>query len=357
MNVNRTAMRFPFLFFLVPLVVWSIVPIHAQGLFDSEAVLEIRLKGDVNTLFKDLNGKPEYLPFELLLENQASGNEALPIKVRTRGHFRREMGICSYPPLLLNFPEKGENPGIFHGYDKLKLVMPCKGERYLLREYYVYKAFQILNRDGLRVRLVKLTLEDTGGKKEKIETLMGFLLEEEGAVVNRTGLELVERDLIRPHQTDLEAYLRMSIFQLMIGNTDWSIEYRQNIYLLRKSENDRPIPIPYDFDHAGMVNAPYAKPAPELEMAAVTERRYRGFCVENMADFAPTLDTFRGHRDAFYALYNGSSILDEKDIKFSIQYLDEFFKLIDQPKKLETLLKYPCQPGSTGNVIIKGLKQ
>lgn len=350
-------MRFQFLLFSVLLAVGSLGSVHAQGLFEVNAPLEIRLKGDVNTLFKDLSGKPEYLPFELFLGNQTSGNESLPIKVRTRGHFRREMGICNYPPLLLNFPEKGENPGIFQGYDKMKLVMPCKGERYVLREYYVYKAFQILHGDGLRVRLVKLTLEDTGGKKEKSETLTGFLLEEEEAVVKRTGLEVVERDLIRPHQTDLEAFLWMSIFQLMIGNTDWSIEYRQNIYLLRKSVNDRPVPIPYDFDHAGMVNAPYARPAPELEIAAVTERRYRGFCVENMADFASTFDTFRGHKDAFYALYKGSSILDKKDIKFSIQYLDEFFKLLDQPKKLETLLKYPCQPGSTGNVIIKGLKQ
>jgi hypothetical protein len=350
-------MRSLFIFLIVFSVGFDFITLGAQGVFDSEDPLQLRLKGDVGTLFKDLSGKPKYLPFELLQENHNSGTNSLQIKVRTRGHFRREMGICSYPPLLLNFPEKGENPGIFQGTDKLKLVMPCEGERYLLREYYVYKAYQILNPDGLRVRLVKLTLEDTGGKKKKTETLMGFLLEEEEALVQRTGLELVERDLIRPYQTDLAAFLQMSIFQLMIGNTDWSIEYRQNIYLLRESENMRPEPIPYDFDHAGMVNAPYAKPAPELEMSAVTERRYRGLCVENMADFAATLDTFRGHKDTFFALYNESSILDEKDIKFSIQYLDEFFKLIDQPKKLETLLKYPCEPGGTSNVIIKGLKK
>lgn len=332
-------------------------PLQGKDLFDSEEPLEISLKGNISALFKDLKGKPEYHPFLLCSQPTTGQPEEIEVKVRTRGHFRREMGICSYPPLLLNFPNKGKNPGVFQGYDKLKLVMPCKGERFVLREYYVYKAFQILNPAGLKVRLVRLSLLDTAGKKQKTETLWGFLLEEEDALTARTGDLLVERDLIRPHQTSLDPFLLMAMFQLMIGNTDWSIEYRQNIYLLRKTESDKPVPMPYDFDHAGLVNAPYAKPAPELEMGTVTERRYRGFCIEDMEEYTSTLGKFRAQKNSLYSLYRDSRVLEEKDIKYSIQYLDEFFSLIDQPKKLHTMLSYPCVPGSTGKVIIKGLKQ
>jgi hypothetical protein len=47
---------------------------------------------------------------------------------------------------------------------------------------------------------------------------------------------------------------------------------------------------PYDFDHAGIVDAPYAGPAPELEMPDVRTRMYRGFCEDNMKNFAKTFE-------------------------------------------------------------------
>ena len=43
-------------------------------------------------------------------------------------------------------------------------------------------------------------------------------------------------------------------FEYMIGNTDWSVEYLQNIKLATVDSNSAPITIPYDFDHAGIVN-------------------------------------------------------------------------------------------------------
>ena len=64
----------------------------------------------------------------------------------------------------------------------------------------------------------------------------------------------------------------------MIGNTDWGCTYLQNIVLITKDSAKAPFAIPYDFDHAGIVDAPYARPAEELEISSIRERLYRGYC-------------------------------------------------------------------------------
>lgn len=54
-------------------------------------------------------------------------------------------------------------------------------------------------------------------------------------------------------RTQNEAYLTMAVFQYFIGNTDWSVEYQQNIKLLAIDSTSIPTTVPYDFDHAGTV--------------------------------------------------------------------------------------------------------
>ncbi|MFC2096584.1 hypothetical protein ACFLQ3_02680 [Bacteroidota bacterium] len=41
------------------------------------------------------------------------------------------------------------------------------------------------------------------------------------------------------------------------------------------------IPVPYDFDFAGLVNADYANPAEVLDIENVTERYFLGLCRPN----------------------------------------------------------------------------
>ena len=50
------------------------------------------------------------------------------------------------------------------------------------------------------------------------------------------------------------------------------------------SATDEPpyTPLPYDFDFSGLVNAPYAKPRPELGIRTVKSRVYRGYCLEGL---------------------------------------------------------------------------
>jgi hypothetical protein len=330
---------------------------QSKGLFDAEEILEISLKGDFDKLFKDTKGEPQYFDFSLSYVDNSQQQSEIPLRIRTRGHFRREMNICTFPPLLLNFAKENVVNTVFQDQDKLKLVMPCKGEKYILREYYAYKVYNLMTDQSFKVRLVRLNLQDLSPKPKNYEPILCFLIEEEDQMAKRNKMVSVDQELIRPESIPKNDFLRMAVFQYLIGNTDWSVQYRQNIKLIHENKTSLPIAVPYDFDHAGIVEAPYAKPAPELKMLSVTERRFRGYCIDDMKVFEPTVQLFNSKREAIYTLYSTSTVLDEKTIKSTTKYLDTFFTTLNSPKKLKSEFQYPCLQEGTGNVVIKGLKK
>ena len=142
----------------------------------------------------------------------------------------------------------------------------------------------------------------------------------------------------------------------MIGSTDWSVQFRHNIKLIAVDSTSLPTPVPYDFDQAGIVRAPYARPAPELQMSSTLERRYRGYCVPEMDYFNEAFETFNDLKDDFYGLYAGNPFLSERYIKKTIRFLDKFYKTINDPKKVRTAFSYSCDKTATGNVVIRGMK-
>ena len=79
------------------------------GLFDSDDVLNLQFSGEVRDLMKDRSDDMQYHPITLSYLTTDSVKVSIPIKVKTRGHFRRTQGNCRYPPLLLNF-SKEETP-------------------------------------------------------------------------------------------------------------------------------------------------------------------------------------------------------------------------------------------------------
>lgn len=355
MNVGNRSIKW-----LFSLITFMFLSHHClgqnKGLFESDEILEISLKGDFNKLFKNTTGEPLYFDFSISYTDSSNTQISKPLRVRTRGHFRREMKICNYPPLLLNFSKKDLESTVFQGQDKLKLVMPCQGEKYVMREFYVYKLYNLFTPKSFKVRLVRLNIEDESGKSKDYDPLMVFLIEEEEQMAERNQMTSLDQELIRPEKIEPQDFHRMAVFQYLIGNTDWSIQYRQNIKLLRGPDMANPIAVPYDFDHSGIVRAPYALPAPELLLSSITERRYRGYCIEDMQFFEKTFSEFLAQKEAIYSLYSQSTLLDEKYIKSTIKFLDDFYATINNQKKSKYELQYPCLADGTGNIIIKGLK-
>ena len=265
-----------------------------EGLFDSDEIFTITLTGNLRKLLNDRNGEAKSFPVILGYIGKDSSDISIPITVKTRGHFRRQSGNCRFPPLLLQFSDTGKSlSSVFPGKGSLKLVMPCSGEEFIVREWLVYKLYNLVTPESFRARLVKIELLDTKNKKMPAP-FFGVILENDDQMAARNHCAILKKN-IRPQETMPGAFLRMAVFEYLIGNTDWSVEYRQNIKLIAASSSSAPIAVPYDFDHAGIVDAPYAAPAEELKLSSVRERRYRGYCVQNIKSFDSTI--------AFYKQY------------------------------------------------------
>jgi len=329
---------------------------HAQTakLFESEEIIELTLRADLKTVFKDIGDDPQYHQATLHY-NEGQTTFDIPIKIKTRGNSRKSLLNCKYPPLFLNF-NKSANPksSILVDQDKTKLVVPCQGDQYVLHEYLVYKLYNLITPMSFKARLVKVIYQDTV-KDKSSDPYFGILLEEDKQMAKRNKLNLIEIEKLSPQRTNKEAFLEMAVFQYMIANTDWSVQYQQNIKLITVDSTSIPNTVPYDFDNAGIVRAPYAKPAEELEMSSTKQRRYRGYCMQNMDQFIEVFEIFRQHKDDFYTVYRDNLLITDSYKKQTLKFLDKFFETINDPKRAKTAFLYPCDKSGTGNVIIKGL--
>ncbi len=326
-----------------------------NGLFDQQTILDITLSGNLRDLLNDRSDNPKFYPVTLSYKNDDSSLTSLSIESKTRGHFRKQKGVCDYPPLLLHFKQDEKQlSSLFKEQKNLKLVMPCDGDEYVVREFLAYKIYNLVTPKSFRARLVRVTMDDP--KRKKTNPFYGILLEEENQMAKRNQMVAVERKII-PEQADRQGFFNMAAFEYLIGNTDWSVQYLQNIKLLAADTMSVPQTVPYDFDHAGIVNVPYAKPAEELELNSVRTRRYRGYCVTDMKLFDSTIALFNRLKDPIYKLYADHPLLDQKYIKSTLQYLDDFYSTLNNPKSFQKEFGYPCDKNGTGNVIIRGLKK
>ena len=326
-----------------------------KGLFESSEVLDITMTGDFRKILNNREGEAKYYPVTLTYADENNNPSSILIKVKTRGHFRRERSNCSFPPLLLSFPVASADSSFFPKASSLKLVMPCRGQEFIVHEWLVYQLYNLITPQSFRARLVRVNLSDLKNKK-MTSPVYAILLEDEKQMAKRNNMLLVKRK-IKPQQTVAEPFLRTAVFEYLIGNTDWSVEFLQNIKLIAADSLAKPVAVPYDFDLSGIVNSPYAKPAPELELNSVRQRRYRGYCIKDLSLFDSTIVFYNRLKPAIYNLYSNCTLIDEKYKKATLEFLDQFYAIINDQKKMQKEFAYPCNPRGTGNVIIKGLRE
>lgn len=318
---------------------------EAAGLFDSEDPLDLTLEADLKPIFKDTDEERTDQPGRLWYLDQQGDSVLLDVGLKTRGYYRRLYLDCNVPPLRLNLKKKQVKDTVFDGQDKLKLVTHCKDgstayQQYTLKEYLIYKIYNLLTENSFRVRLVRMTYVDTADRRDPV-TKYGFLIEDEDLLAERLGGRILQGGIVHQERTDREQATRLAIFQYMVGNTDWSVPGHHNIKLVFTGPKIPPLSIPYDFDFAGLINASYAKPDPRLRIGSVRERLYRGYCrteEEFQAAFAP----FNAQKDAIYALFRGFEYLEEKAKDRALDYLDGFYETINRPKSVRREFLNTC---------------
>jgi hypothetical protein len=332
-----------------------LVKTYPQPLFQSSEILELTLEVSLRNLLRDRGDERDYHQAVLTYLDPEGKPVPVELKVRVRGNNRRDPQVCSFPPLRLNFPTKKMEGTIFSGQDKLKLVTHCRNDEYVLREYKVYKIYNLISEQSFKVRLCRITYKDADTQK-MIESKYAFLIEDEDEMAARnSGLNMPPEIRVNMDYVDQKAMLTLAMFQYMIGNTDWSIPYRHNIKVLSVPNHPAPFPVPFDFDYAGIVSTPYAKPPPELGITSVRQRLFRGYCFTD-SEFKEAIARFNEVREDVYQLYLQNKILSPAYIRTTTAYLDAFYKTINNPKSFKAEIIRMCQSNEKFNVVVKGLK-
>lgn len=314
-------------------------------LFQSDEPLYLTLSMDMKTVLRDIEEKEEH-PAEIKYSGPEGDEIIIPIKVRLRGNFRKDPVNCDFPPLRLNFSNTTVINTVFGGQDKIKLVTHCRTrkdlyEQNVLKEYLAYKLYNLFTEESFQVRLVHLTYADTKGKLDTLEK-MAFLIEPNRHMARRNDCEIFEVKRIPQNRTNRPKTTMMSVFQYMIGNTDWSVWALHNVELLKTDSMALPIVVPFDFDWCGMVNAPYAAPAEQLPIESVRTRYYRGYCRPD-AELQLALDEFRQRKEKIYETCRSVPFLTEKELEKTIKYMDQFFKTIENPKAVDVEFHRTCR--------------
>ena len=267
--------------------------------FGSEEVLHISLNFNVREFIKTKNN-PKNLDAVMTVRLNDHDSLTQPVKLKARGEMRRK--YCSFPPIMIKFKESDGGQGI-QGKGSLKLVTHCnKSEMfksYVFKEYLTYKLFNLVTPYSFNTRLVHISYRDIQNPKRSL-TAYGFIIENEDKMAERNNAFILENDHVSQKHMNEQDMARVSLFNYMIGNTDWSVLQQHNIKVLmpRDSITYKGIPVAYDFDYSGFVSTTYAAPNKVLPIKTVSERYYLGSCITD-EQLEPVLQEFEKLKDEF----------------------------------------------------------
>lgn len=312
---------------------------ESSDVFSSDDFLPIKLSYSIKDLKKETNDST-YMKSVMIFQNSEGIDEEINVKLRTRGNYR--LKNCYFPPLKLRISKKVAKGTIFEGYKRFKIVMPCINEKdkndNVIKEYMAYRLYELVSPYYFKTRLITINLEEEQRKKTKQHIMKGFLIEDDSHVAKRLDGNVYDRR-VHPLQQEALASVRNCFFQFMIGNTDFSQAYQHNIKLVFVEKNI--VPIPYDFDMAGLVNCSYAVvseiPNEKVSLGSVTDRLYRGFKRDPMI-IEQVRQEFLSNQDKMLALVNGLEYAfdDQREFNIAKEYIESFFELISDDKKFRS---------------------
>lgn len=269
------------------------------------------------------NIKVEDEHFELILEG----------KVKARGNVRKQ--ICFYPPISLKIEKSGLESHQLAPTNKYKLVLLCdsgdRSQAYLYRELLAYKIYNEICPYSFQAKPLTVHFVNPQDSSE-VKSMKGFIIENEEEMAARQQAQFVNRTQSNLYQIDPDLGLIFSLFEFMIGNTDWSLINMHNTKVVKVANITKLVAVPYDFDYSGLVDAHYAVPDEKLKLADVVERYYLGLkCKET--DFNKASLPFIEAKQRIFQLVHNFDYLTERDRQRIQQYLEEFYEILENPKK------------------------
>jgi len=335
----------------------ALAPAAAQErLFRDDTEVQILIEAPMNTLVRNARRSTDAVPAAATVSTANVAPQRFDIQLSPRGFSRRTGGICSFPPLRLDFDESVRGT-LMRGQNRLKLVTRCRSggnfEQLTYLEYTAYRLYNEITPLSYRVQPARVTYRDTEGRRSE-ETQFNFLIEDVDDLARRNE-RLVALDVlsntVRASELDPQVAARYGLFQFMIGNLDWDMvsghageECCHNSKLIAATQETRVnvIPVPYDFDYSGFVNAPYAIPPESINVPNVRTRYYRGYCRHN--DQLPeAVAHFQSRREAILGVINNATYLSERNRRSAREYIDEFYAILSDPARFNRLIVERCR--------------
>ena len=267
------------------------------------------------------------------------------VKVSPRGKSRQQR--CKFFPLWINFKKSEVKDTIFAEQNKLKLVTHCSNnlssKGYVPAEMLVYRLFNLFTETSFRVRAVNMTYVD--GKRSSRHP--AFFIEHKKALAKRLGGQIADQSNPKISELDPSMSARVTLFQYMIGNTDFSLvqgpsreECCHNAVPLEVDNQIRSVP--YDFDVTGFVNVPYAGPVPSLGIKKLTQRLYRGYCKHN-AELETEIEFFKSQKETVFAMVNSFGDLEGLRTKRHIRFLEGFYNVVESERSANSRIYKKCR--------------
>lgn len=318
-------------------------------LFTAAEPLLIRIEAPFSEVIRTRRD-PQYERARLFYTNAEGTESAVDLRVRVRGKSRA--ALCSFPPLLLNFPNEGLAGTVFEGQNRLKLVTHCQAssdyEDYVELEYLAYRALALVTDTALAARLVEVRYVDSERGRE-LAVKPGILLEDEERYAERMSLTVVSAPTLERARYDQPGLALLETFQYFIGNTDWSVlagpdgeQCCHNVVPYARTDGSL-VGVPYDFDGAGLVNAPHALPDERLGLRTVRQRLYRGPC-RSTEELQAAFARFAAVRPQLTALFTDNPRLEARRKNAARSYVDEFFGVLDDPARVTSAFRRNCAP-------------
>lgn len=308
---------------------------NKQSLFNTwqeEDILHLELKAPLSTLFAEKK-QSKYQAAALTINHKSKTAYQTPVAVKVRGKFRRQ--VCGFPPLKIKLQDKKVNGITVGNYRTFKLVTHCSNDilsnKYLLKEYLIYQMYQALREESYRTQLVKITYVDEDRKMSKVKRY-GFLIEDIDELEDR--LEADDCKCGIDPRLNAEATAEFSLFQFMIGNTDWDFSGPRNLKVLVDRQSQKQIAIPYDFDFTGFVNPPYGFPNPDYAAEQLQDRIMMDTAIDAAA-LQKAIALFKTKKTIWYQMIEEQAALSKADKKDLHHYLDSFFQILEAPLEWE----------------------
>ena len=301
-----------------------------DSLFIDQKPLKIRLNYSNKNLNKNTNDST--LMKTKLFFIQENKNKEIDVLLRARGNFRRKH--CYFTPVKIKIKKKDASNTIFSDNRTLKLVLPCKNERdkndNILKEFIAYKIYEIISPFYFKTRRLEINYTDQKRKNQKNFNLIGFFIEDDDKVAKRFEGKIVERK-ISPLAMDDFISVKLSFFNFLIGNTDFSSAHQHNGKLLFYEK--KIIPIPYDFDLTGWVKPKYGLGITNRLGYSFEDRNYIGF-KRGKSLYSKVRNHYLSLKEKIFKtvkLYQ-SEFEYKNSYNLMMNYLKEFYEILEDDK-------------------------